>query len=80
MTAAENDHKHRCITDQVAETSEDTTCSDSPDAAALAEKEYRTNSNLTAFHAFGENDLYVEDETAPKRGEVWDVDLILPWG
>jgi Zn-dependent peptidase ImmA (M78 family) len=33
------------------------------DAAALAEKEYRKNANLTTFDAFGEDDLYVENET-----------------
>ena len=32
------------------------------DAAARAEKEYRKNSNLTDFDAFGEDDLYVESE------------------
>lgn len=32
------------------------------DAAARAEKEYRKNSNLTDFNAFGKDDLYVESE------------------
>jgi len=32
-------------------------------AAASAEKEYRSNADLTDFNAFGEDDLHVEDET-----------------
>jgi len=32
------------------------------DAAARAEKEYRGNSNLTEFDAFGEDDLYAESQ------------------
>ena len=32
-------------------------------AAASAEKEYRSNPDLTDFNAFGEDDLHVEDET-----------------
>src|SRR5262245_35083414 len=33
-------------------------------AAAAAEQEYRTNPDLTAFGAFGEDDLYVDDSDA----------------
>jgi len=36
------------------------------DAAALAEPEYRTNPELTAFEAFGEDDLF--DETGEEDG------------
>jgi len=32
------------------------------EAAALAEKQYRTNRELTDFDAFGEKDLYDESE------------------
>ena len=31
-----------------------------PEHAAQAEKEYRTNPDLTDFNAFGEDDLHVE--------------------
>lgn len=34
------------------------------DAAALAEKDYQENKDLTDFNAFGEDDLYVEGEEA----------------
>ena len=37
------------------------------DAAARAEKDYRNNSNLTDFDAFGEDDLYVEGEETKTR-------------
>jgi hypothetical protein len=33
-------------------------------AAALAEAEYRTNKELTAFEAFGEDDLHVHSSSA----------------
>ena len=33
------------------------------DAAAQAEKEYRTNPDLTDFNAFGEDDLHVESSS-----------------
>jgi len=33
-------------------------------AAALAEEEYRTNKELTAFEAFGEEDLHVHSSSA----------------
>jgi hypothetical protein len=36
--------------------------------AALMEEEYRTNLELTAFDAFGEDDLYV-DSSDTERGE-----------
>ncbi|MBN2023064.1 MAG: helix-turn-helix domain-containing protein [Pirellulales bacterium] len=36
-------------------------------AALQAEKEYRTNSDLTDFDAFGEDDLHVEDSSTKKR-------------
>jgi len=37
------------------------------DAAARAEKEYRKNSDLTDFNAFGKDDLYVEGESTETR-------------
>ena len=37
------------------------------DAAAKAEREYRTNPNLTDFNAFGEDDLYVESSGTKAR-------------
>jgi hypothetical protein len=36
-------------------------------AAALAEKEYRTNPELTAFEAFGKDDLYGESSSTEPR-------------
>jgi acyl-CoA reductase-like NAD-dependent aldehyde dehydrogenase len=36
-------------------------------AAALAEEEYRSNRALTAFEAFGENDLYGESSSTEAR-------------
>lgn len=37
------------------------------DAAAHAEKEYRTNPDLTDFGAFGEDDLYAEGDSSETR-------------
>jgi hypothetical protein len=36
-------------------------------AAVLAEREYRENSELTAFEAFGKGDLYGDSSSAPAR-------------
>ena len=36
-------------------------------AAALAEAEYRTNPELTAFEAFGKDDLYGESSNTETR-------------
>ena len=36
-------------------------------AAALAEEEYRKNSELTAFEAFGKDDLYGESSSTETR-------------
>ena len=36
-------------------------------AAAQAEAEYRSNSSLTAFEAFGEDDLYGDSSDAQTR-------------
>jgi acyl-CoA reductase-like NAD-dependent aldehyde dehydrogenase len=36
-------------------------------AAALAEEEYRTNPELTAFEAFGKDDLYGESSSSEAR-------------
>ncbi len=36
-------------------------------AAAEAEEEYRTNPELTAFEAFGEDDLYGESSNSETR-------------
>jgi acyl-CoA reductase-like NAD-dependent aldehyde dehydrogenase len=36
-------------------------------AAALAEQEYRTNPALTAFEAFGKDDLYGESSSSETR-------------
>jgi hypothetical protein len=36
-------------------------------AAALAEKEYRTNRDLTAFEAYGKDDLYGDSANAEAR-------------
>ena len=36
-------------------------------AAAAAEHDYRTNPELTAFEAFGEDDLYGESTAAPEE-------------
>jgi hypothetical protein len=36
-------------------------------SAALAEAEYRENADLTAFEAFGEDDLYVDSSDAQAR-------------
>lgn len=36
-------------------------------AAAVAEKEYRTNPELTAFEAFGKDDLYGESSNTETR-------------
>jgi hypothetical protein len=36
-------------------------------AAALAEKEYRENPELTAFEAFGKDDLYGESSSSKTR-------------
>jgi acyl-CoA reductase-like NAD-dependent aldehyde dehydrogenase len=36
-------------------------------AAALAEGEYRTNAELTAFEAFGKDDLYGESSNTETR-------------
>jgi hypothetical protein len=36
-------------------------------AAAAAEEEYRTNPELTAFEAFGKDDLYGESSSAETR-------------
>ncbi len=36
-------------------------------AAALAEAEYRTNPELTAFEAFGKDDLYGESSSTETR-------------
>jgi hypothetical protein len=36
-------------------------------AAALAETEYRTNPELTAFEAFGKDDLYGESSSTETR-------------
>ena len=36
-------------------------------AAALAEEEYRTNPELTAFEAFGKDDLYGESSSSETR-------------
>ena len=37
------------------------------DAAALAEHEYRNDAELTAFEAFGKNDLYGESTNSETR-------------
>jgi len=37
------------------------------DSAARAEKEYRTNADLTDFEAFEEDDLYVESTETTTR-------------
>jgi hypothetical protein len=37
-------------------------------AAALAEPEYRSNPDLTAFEAFGKDDLYGESASTETRG------------
>ena len=36
-------------------------------AAALAEEEYRSNAELTAFEAFGKDDLYGDSSSAKTR-------------
>ena len=36
-------------------------------AAALAEEEYHTNAELTAFEAFGKDDLYGDSTSAETR-------------
>ncbi|HTU20825.1 MAG TPA: hypothetical protein VMG10_22420 [Gemmataceae bacterium] len=36
-------------------------------AAALAEEEYRTNPELTAFEAFGKDDLYGDSSSTETR-------------
>ena len=36
-------------------------------AAALAEREYRNNPELTGFEAFGKNDLYGESSSSETR-------------
>jgi hypothetical protein len=36
-------------------------------AAALAEEEYRTNPELTAFAAFGKDDLYFDSSSTETR-------------
>ena len=36
-------------------------------AAALAEAEYRSNAELTAFEAFGKDDLYGDSSSAKTR-------------
>ena len=36
-------------------------------AAALAEEEYRRNAELTAFEAFGKDDLYGDSSSAETR-------------
>lgn len=36
-------------------------------AAALAEEEYRNNPELTAFEAFGKDDLYGDSSSSEKR-------------
>ena len=36
-------------------------------AAALAESDYRTNTQLTDFEAFGEDDLHGQSTAAPER-------------
>ena len=41
-------------------------------AAALAEKEYRNNPELTAFEAFGKDDLYGESSSAETRRGMAD--------
>jgi hypothetical protein len=35
--------------------------------AALAERDYLNDPELTAFEAFGQNDLYVDDAETPTR-------------
>lgn len=47
-------------------------------AAEQAEAEYRANSELTAFEAFGEDDLHV-DSASTESGEVWMVDFGKPF-
>ena len=39
-------------------------------AAALAEAEYRQNPDLTAFDAFGKDDLYGESASTEARGNL----------
>jgi hypothetical protein len=36
-------------------------------AALLAEKEYRSNPALTAFEAFGKDDLYIDSSSTEER-------------
>lgn len=41
-------------------------------AAAMAEKDYRHDSELTAFEAFGSDDLYGESSNTETRGNLAD--------
>jgi hypothetical protein len=41
-------------------------------AAALAEAEYRNNPELTAFEAFGKDDLYVDSSNTETRRNLAD--------
>ncbi len=41
-------------------------------AAAAAEREYRTNAELTAFEAFGKDDLYGDSADTKARGDLAD--------